>query len=47
MADKTYLDWPFLDDSHRQLKRDLVAWCEEYTFHHADDVDDTCRQLVA
>ena len=47
MADKTYLDWPFLDDSHRQLKRDLVAWCEEYPFDHADNVDDICRQLVA
>ena len=47
MADKSYLDWPFLDDSHRELKRDLDAWCEQYTFTHADNVDDICRQLVA
>ena len=47
MADQTYLDWPFLDDSHRELKRDLVAWCEQHTFAHADNVDDICRQLVA
>ncbi len=50
MADKTYLDWPFLEDSHRKLKSDLVAWCEQYTFNHGDngdDVDDICRQLVA
>ena len=47
MADKTYLDWPFLEDSHRKLKSDLVAWCEQYTFNHGDNVDDLCRQLVA
>lgn len=47
MADQTYLDWPFLDDSHRELKRNLVTWCEQHTFAHADNVDDICRQLVA
>jgi len=47
MTDKTYLDWPFLEDSHRQLKRELVAWCEQYTFEHGDNVDEICRQLVA
>ncbi len=45
--DKTYLDWPFLEDRHRKLKSDLVAWCEQYTFDHGDNVDDICRQLVA
>jgi acyl-CoA dehydrogenase len=47
MADKTYLDWPFLEDSHRKLKSDLVAWCEQYAFDHGDNVDDICRQQVA
>lgn len=47
MADKTYLDWPFLEDSHRRLKSDLVAWCEQYTFGDEDDVDSACRLLVA
>ena len=47
MMDKTYLDWPFLDDNHRKLKSDLTAWCEQYTFDHGDKVDDICRQLVA
>jgi acyl-CoA dehydrogenase len=46
MADKTYLDWPFLEDRHRKLKSDLVAWCGQYTFDHGDNVDDICRQLV-
>jgi len=47
MADKTYLDWPFFDDAHRELKRELGAWCEQYSFDNGDDVDDICRQLVA
>ena len=47
MADKTYLDWPFLDDRHRKLQSDLVAWCEQYDFGDEDDVDNSCRQLVA
>jgi len=47
MADKTYLDWPFLDDGHRELKSKLVAWCEQHSFDHSENVDDACRQLVA
>ena len=47
MADKTYLDWPFLDDSHRKLQDDLVAWCAQYDFGDEEDVDNRCRQLVA
>ena len=47
MADKTYLDWPFLEDSHRKLKSELVAWCEQYAFDDGDNIDDICRQLVA
>jgi len=46
MADKTYLDWPFLDDKHRHLKSELSAWCDDYSFEHGDNVDDICRQLV-
>ena len=47
MADSTYMDWPFLDDRHRQLKGDLSNWCEQYPFDHGDNIDDICRQLVA
>jgi acyl-CoA dehydrogenase len=47
MADKTYLDWPFLDDSHRKLQSDLVAWCAQYDFGDEEDIDNRCRQLVA
>ena len=47
MTDSTYLDWPFLDDRHRDLKRELDAWCASYDFSHSDDVDADCRKLVA
>jgi acyl-CoA dehydrogenase len=47
MADKTYLDWPFLDHGHRQLQDELAVWCEQYAFDYGDNVDDICRQLVA
>ena len=47
MTDSTYLDWPFLEDRHRELKSELDAWCAAYRFSHDDDVDDVCRTLVA
>ena len=47
MADQTYLDWPFLDDKHRDLQRDLRQWCENQNFPHSDDVDSDCKSLVS
>ena len=47
MADTSWLDWPFLEDRHRELQRDLKQWCEQYSFSHDHNVDDNCRQLVA
>lgn len=47
MADKTYLDWPFLDNSHRKLKSALDAWCAQYDFDGGGDIDSICRRLVA
>ncbi len=52
MSDKSYLDWPFFEDHHRQLATDLDAWAsatlpaitETADAHH--NVDDTCRTLV-
>jgi len=46
MSDKSYLDWPFLEDRHRQLKSDLDAWCHQQAFSHDGDIDDLCRALV-
>lgn len=49
MAEKTFLDWPFFDDSHRALAADLERWCEAELGggHHDEDVDVACRALVA
>lgn len=49
MADTSFRDWPFLDDSHRDLARRLEAWCEAELAHlaHDDaDVDGQCRHLL-
>jgi acyl-CoA dehydrogenase len=46
MADTSWLDWPFLDESHRDLHARLSAWCSAYHFEHDGDIDEICRQLV-
>ena len=49
MSDKTYLDWPFFDDSHRALATSLDEWAVRNLadMHDAPDLDNTCRKLVA
>jgi acyl-CoA dehydrogenase len=48
MSDRSFLDWPFLDDGHRRLAEELERWCasEIGTDRHAADVDSACRTLV-
>jgi acyl-CoA dehydrogenase len=47
MADKSFLDWPFFDDSHRVLAAELEDWCEvNLGAPHGEDVDAECRALV-
>ena len=54
MADTSFLDWPFLDDRHRTLARELEAWCAANLgghgpHHHPEtieEVDARCRDLV-
>ncbi|HEY1229458.1 MAG TPA: acyl-CoA dehydrogenase family protein, partial [Ramlibacter sp.] len=47
MADTKYLDWPFLEDRHRELARSLDAWASGHVPHrHGKDVDAECRALV-
>ncbi|WP_430389122.1 acyl-CoA dehydrogenase family protein [Blastomonas fulva] len=48
MADRSFLDWPFLDDSHRSLGMELDAWCAaNLSDDHPHDIDAACRDLVA
>ncbi len=49
MPDLSFLDWPFLEPSHRSLRRRVEDWAaahaEALVDHH--DVDGSCRRLVA
>ena len=48
MADRTFLDWPFFNDEHRRLAGELEEWCRTILSDLShEDVDETCRQLVA
>lgn len=53
MADSSFLDWPFFEDHHRTLARELRDWADERIApiaaeaHGKTDVDDICRKLVA
>ncbi len=48
MSDRTFLDWPFFDDSHRRLSDKLEEWCrtELSGGHDEANVDAACRDLV-
>lgn len=49
MPDRTFLRWPFFDDSHRRLADELEAWvAAEPAVREPDerDVDAACRGLV-
>lgn len=47
MSDKSYLQWPFFDQKHRQLESSLNAWAStNIAQNHSDDVDQECKNLV-
>jgi acyl-CoA dehydrogenase len=47
LSDRTFLEWPFFDDSHRRLAEELDGWCAaELPHSHSDDTDSECRALV-
>ena len=47
MNDTSWLEWPFFDERHQELARQLEAWCNS-TLAHVDhgDTDAACRRLV-
>ena len=49
MADESFLDWPFFDESHRMLAVEADAWAAEHVPQLVDhhDVDASCKRLVA
>jgi len=53
MPDSSYLDWPFLDPRHRELKTELDHWCaansellDPQGLDRKSDLDAACRALV-
>ncbi len=47
--DKTYLDWPFLEDHHKTLALELDEWCHNQLgeiSHERADADNVCCGLV-
>lgn len=48
MADRSFLDWPFLEARHRTLAAAIEEWAGAHLGHaNHDDVDGACRGLVA
>jgi acyl-CoA dehydrogenase len=44
----TDLAWPFFDERHRELARELGQWCAaNCASRYADDLDSECRALVS
>ncbi|MDQ2150730.1 acyl-CoA dehydrogenase family protein [Alcaligenaceae bacterium A4P071] len=47
MADTTWQDWPFFDDRHRSVARELDTWAGHALAHvNHRDTDQACRDLV-
>ena len=47
MADTSYLQWPFFEEKHRTLARELDAWSATHiSGAHDHDVDARCKALV-
>lgn len=50
MSDKSYLNWPFLEDQHRQLEKDIDAWATEnmasLVANEHEALDQTCIDIV-
>ncbi len=47
MGDRSFLNWPFFEDRHRQLADRLENWCEANLPVDHGEVDNACRGLVA
>lgn len=45
--DRSFLDWPFFEDHHRDLAAALDDWCAANLPVDHGDVDAACRELVA
>ncbi|WP_442578757.1 acyl-CoA dehydrogenase family protein [Mesorhizobium sp. ASY16-5R] len=46
MPDRSFLNWPFFEDRHREWAERLEAWCQKNLPVDHHDVDAACRELV-
>ncbi len=46
MPDRTFLDWPFFEERHRELAAALEEWCTANLPVDHSDVDGACKALV-
>ena len=46
MPDRSFLNWPFFEDRHRELAERLEHWCQKNLPVNHHDVDAACRELV-
>jgi len=46
MADTSFLAWPFFDERHRDLAKELQRWCEAHLHAQGSPLDVYCRKLV-
>ena len=46
MPDRTFLDWPFFEERHRELAAALEEWCAANLPVDHSDVDGACKALV-
>ena len=48
MSDRSYLNWPFFNDGHRQMERRAAHWADNLAeVEDGNDLDGACRRLVA
>ncbi|MEE9313966.1 MAG: acyl-CoA dehydrogenase family protein [Rhizobiaceae bacterium] len=47
MSDRSFLDWPFFENRHRELSESLETWCEKNLPVDHSNIDEACRGLVA
>lgn len=46
MMDRSFLNWPFFEDRHRELHKELDAWAGKNLPCDHSDLDAACRKLV-
>jgi acyl-CoA dehydrogenase len=46
MADRSFLSWPFFEESHRRFAAGLDAWADKLPEHEDADIDAATRHLV-